>query len=189
MVNIAADKRATSDGAVNSAGSAKPSVITKAPRKPSRPANSTVHALAVVAIPATQASMSAPQRMNGQARRSSELATASSTNEAGSWPKLSAVSALPIKSARPAPVRWPGRKALLQKYMLLTLPKRKPICQISLLLQSGHQLRPFAGRVAAPSLDGGASSTIKIAIASSGRPQTTKLQRQELSTSGRTTGS
>jgi hypothetical protein len=77
---------------------------------------------------------------------------------------------------------------LLQKYTLLTLPKRIPICQISLLLQSGHQLLPSAGGSATPSFEAGARAMVRIAIATSGTPQTARLQRQESSTSGRTTG-
>ena len=56
-----------------------------------------------------------PQTINGQARRTNRSAVASSANDAGSWPKLSAVSAALIKSGRPASVRWPGRKVLLAK--------------------------------------------------------------------------
>ena len=44
-------------------------------------------------------------QMSGQARRSSLPAIASSANDAGSWPKLSAVSAPAIRSGRPAPAR------------------------------------------------------------------------------------
>jgi hypothetical protein len=107
--------RAISEGLLSSAGSAKPKVITKAPRKPSIPAKKTVHRFAVTAMPTTHNSISAPQTMKGQARRSSLSAIASKANDAGSWPKLSAVSAAPIRSGRPASVRWPGRKPLLQK--------------------------------------------------------------------------
>ena len=59
--------------------------------------------------------MSAPQMMKGNARRSSRPATASSAKDAGTWPKLRAVSVALIRSGRPAAVRWPGRNALQEK--------------------------------------------------------------------------
>ncbi len=105
MVNMAADRRATSAGPVSSGGSAKQSVMTTAPTKPSRPASATVHALAVAAMPMTQANIDTPQQTNGQMRRSSQPAIASSTNDAGNWPKLRAVSAGAIRSGRPASLR------------------------------------------------------------------------------------
>src|SRR5262249_56954871 len=91
------------------------------------------------------------------------------------------------RRARAAATRCPGRNALLQKYTLLTLPNMKPICQISLLLQSGHQLLPAVGALAALTLARGASAQVTAAITTRGMPQTARLQRQELPTSGSTT--
>src|SRR5262245_54866544 len=188
MVNIAADIRATSDCAPSSAGSANPSVSTNAPRNPSAAANTMVQALAVLIMPTIQTSIRTPQAMKGQALLSSLPAIPRSTNEAGSWPKLSAVSVAPIRSTRPAPVREPGRNAWLQKYTLLMAPKMKLIFQISGLLQSGQPLVgpcPLLDWVFAPP---GARRTVSTAIAISGMPQIASAQRQELTTSGRTTG-
>ena len=53
-----------------------------APRKPSKPANTTVQKLAVNAMPASSRSSEPPSR-NGQARRSNLRAMASTMNEAG----------------------------------------------------------------------------------------------------------
>ena len=60
-----------------------------------------------------------------------------------------------------------------------------PSCQISLLLQSGHQLPPAAP---ASALRAGASTAVKTAVARSGMPQTAKPARQEPSTSASTSG-
>src|ERR1700730_8232714 len=82
MVNIAADMRATSDGAVKSGGRGKPSVSTTAQSAPIPAAKTMVHAPAVVAIPARHSSMSAPESTKGNARRSNRVEIASSTSNA-----------------------------------------------------------------------------------------------------------
>ena len=74
-------------------------------RKPSTPAQATVQRLAVMTMPARHKSISEPQIMNGQARRTKRSAVASKINDAGSWQKFSAVSAALIRSGRPASVR------------------------------------------------------------------------------------
>ena len=71
MVNIAADMRATSDGARQQRRQRKAARHDDGAEKPSTPAKKTVHTLAVVAMPATHSSISAPHSTNGQARRSS----------------------------------------------------------------------------------------------------------------------
>src|SRR5690242_4151222 len=113
-------------------------------------------------------------------------------SDAGSWQKFSAVSALEIRSGRPAAVRKSGRKALVTKYIELTLPRIAPSRQISGRRQSGHHSRPG---VVAPfvivlvvACGRGAQAIIRSAVAKTGIDQITKLSRQLSSTSGSTSG-
>ena len=64
-----------------------------------------------------------------------------------------------------------------------------PICQISLLRQSGHQLRPISRIVGrpVPAAPAPRRATV-IAINTSGMPQSARLKRQDPSTSGNTSG-
>jgi hypothetical protein len=80
-----------------------------------------------------------------------------------------------------------GRKALVTKYIELTLPRMTPSRQISGRRQSGHQSRPVAAAPLVP-CGRGAQARIKSAVANAGIDQTTKLKRQLLSTSGSTSG-
>src|SRR5262249_15546916 len=104
-------------------------------------------------------------------------------SEAGSWQKFSAVSALEIRSGRPAAVMKSGRKALVTKYTELTLPRTAPSRQISGRRQSGHHSRLAAAAPFVPR-GRGAQAMIKSAVAKAGIDQTTKLKRQLLSTRG-----
>ena len=122
---MAAVIRATSAGAHSRGGRAKLKVSTTAPRNPSTAQSTTVHRLAVVTMPIRHATIAIPQRTKGQARRSIRPETARSTKDAGSWPRLSAVSEPATRSARPASVRYPGRKALLQKYIRRELQRAR----------------------------------------------------------------
>src|ERR1700730_16767341 len=108
-------------------------------------------------------------------------------SEAGNWQKFSAVSALEIRSGRPAAVRKSGRKALVTKYIELTLPRIAPSRQISGRRQSGHHRR---AAVTVPlTLRGrGAQAITSKAVAKTGTDQTTKFSRQLLSISGSTSG-
>src|SRR5215467_14341776 len=108
-------------------------------------------------------------------------------SEAGSWQKFSAVSALEIRSGRPAAVTKSGRKALLTTYIALTLPSIAPSRQISGRRQSGHHSLLAAAAPFVP-CGRGAQAMIKSAVAKAGIDQMTKLNRQLLSTSGRTSG-
>src|SRR5262245_10896292 len=92
-------------GRANSGGRVMARVNTTAPTNPSTPAQATVHRLAVMTIPAKHSSISTPDTTKGHTRRTNLSAVASSAKDAGSWPKLSAVSAALIKSGRPASVR------------------------------------------------------------------------------------
>src|SRR5262249_62064449 len=103
--NPPADPGAASAGAPNGAGGASARENPTAPTTPTPPAQTTVHRLAVLTIPAKHSRTSAPERKKGQPRRTNRPTVASSANDAGSWPKLSAVSAALIKSGRPPSVR------------------------------------------------------------------------------------
>src|SRR5215469_496293 len=104
-------------------------------------------------------------------------------SEAGSWQKFSAVSAAEIKSGRPAAVMKSGRKALVTMYIALTPPSMPPSRQTNGRRQSGHHsLRAAAARLAP--CGRGAQAATKSAVAKTGIDQTTKLERQLLSTSG-----
>src|SRR5215470_4540724 len=108
-------------------------------------------------------------------------------SEAGNWQKFSAVNALEIRSGRPSEVMKSGRKALVTKYIELTLPRIAPSRQISGRRQSGHHSGPVTAAPFAP-CGRGAQAIIRSAVAKAGIDQTTKLSRQLLSTSGSTSG-
>src|SRR5262249_37925714 len=108
-------------------------------------------------------------------------------SDAGNWQKFSAVSALEIRSGRPVAVRKSGRKALVTKYIELTLPRMAPSRQIGGRRQSGHHSRA-AVAVLLPPCGRGTQAMIRNAVAKAGIDQITKLERQLKFTSGNTSG-
>src|ERR1700756_607371 len=183
-----AEVRCTSSGALSTEGNAKPKTRIAVVTKPKTPDQNTIQApLAAVMIPTRLISESAPAATYAQGCFTNRPATASMISEAGSWQTFSAVSALEIRSGRPAAVTKSGRKALVTKYIALTLPRIAPSRQISGRRQSGHHARLATAAPFVP-CGRGAQAMIKNAVAKAGIDQTTKLRRQLLSTSGNTSG-
>src|SRR5262249_31907672 len=94
--------RPMSAGALNNGGRVSARVNTTAPRNPSTPAQTTVHRLAVMTMPAKHSRNRTPHTTKGQARRTNLSAVQSRIKDAGSWPKLSAGRAAVVKAGRPA---------------------------------------------------------------------------------------
>src|SRR6185312_9425666 len=93
MVNIAADMRWTSRGALSSGGSASMRISMAALAKPMTPDHHTMAPPGSATMPRTLASTSAPNAMKGQRRRARRCAAQSMSSDAGSWERLSDVSA------------------------------------------------------------------------------------------------
>src|SRR5215469_8172810 len=173
-----AEVRGTSSGALSTDGSARPRTRMAVVTKPSMPDQNTTQASpAVIMIPMRLTSDSAPAAIYAQGCFTNRPATPIMISDAGSWQKFSAVSELEIRSGRPAAVRKSGRKALVTKYIELTLPRIAPSRQISGRRQSGHHSRALAAAPFVP-CERGAQVMTRSAVAKAGIDQITKLERQ-----------
>src|SRR5580704_8152501 len=167
MVNMPAAVRGTSAGALKSGGKA----------------NVAIKVIAVVTpIEAEQTMIHSVDGMNISPRKE--------TNRIGVTicAPLSQAKAGPSSSDLPWLVRKSPRKALVEKYAALLLPKATPSSQTSGLFQSGHHSPPIAALVIPRESVFGLKTKNAGASSSAGTAQATRSRRQLPPTRGSTTG-
>src|ERR1700731_3489610 len=145
MVNMPAAVRGTSADAANTGGSAKIAISVIAVVKPIDAEQTMIHSVDGMNIsPRNDASRMGPKIRNGHACRCMRFAIRSKMIGVTIWAPLSQAKAGPSSSRLPWLVRKSPRKALVEKYALLLLPKVRPSSHTTGFFQSGHQRPPTA---------------------------------------------
>src|SRR5580698_1468168 len=201
MVNMPAAVRDTSAGVLNNGGSASVAIKVIAVVTPIDAEHTISHNVDGMNIsPRNDTNRIGPKIRNGQAWRCMRFAIVSKMIGVTICAPLSQAKAGPSSSGLPWLVRKSPRKALVEKYAALLLPRATPSSQTSGLFQSGHHSPPIAALVTCPlpSLPrrrgrvGWGTFGLKTknagAISSAATAQATRSRRQLPPTRGRTTG-
>src|SRR5580658_5115811 len=140
--------RGTSAGALKSGGSASVAISVIAVVKPIDAEQTMSHSVDGMNIsPRNDTSRIGPKIKNGQACRCIRFAISSKMIGVTICAPLSQASAGPSSSGLPWLVRKSPRKALVEKYALLLLPKVRPSSHTVGFFQSGHHSPPTAALV------------------------------------------
>src|ERR1700730_767412 len=148
MVNMPAAVRGTSAGALRSGGSASVAINVIAVVKPTDAEQTMIHSVDGMNIsPRKETNRIGPKIKNGHACRCIRSAIVSKMIGVTICAPLSQAKAGPSSSGLPWLVRKSPRKALVEKYAALLLPRATPSSQTSGLFQSGHHSPPIAALV------------------------------------------
>src|SRR5579862_466054 len=189
MVNMPAAVRDTSAGALKSGGNASVAIKVIAVVTKIEAEQTKIHSVDGMNInPKKETNRIGPKIRNGHACRCMRFAIVSKMTGVTICAPLSQAKAGPSSSGLPWLVRKSPRKALVEKYAALLLPKATPSSQTSGLFQSGHHSPPIAALVTPRESVFGLNKKNAGAISSAGTAQATRSRRQLPPTSGKTTG-
>src|SRR5580704_6429543 len=189
MVNMPAAVRDTSAGVLNNGGSASVAIKVIAVVTPIDAEHTISHNVDGMNIsPRNDTNRIGPKIRNGQAWRCMRFAIVSKMIGVTICAPLSQAKAGPSSSGLPWLVRKSPRKALVEKYAALLLPKATPSSHTTGFFQSGHHSPPIAALVTPRESVFGLKTKNAGAISSAGTAQTTRSRRQLPPTRGSTTG-